>query len=152
MSTRHTHTVATLDVTAATYDEIARQLREAGYNHVFLDDGTIDMTGIGLEIVTAAPGLGAVRENRRELASVLPPTLPKRELSNKPVLVLDHGTVRFEAKVCQHCYQNVPAEGRLVFDTRNGRGHVVEGELAYDLWKYLSEHSADPDVFLPGHG
>lgn len=43
-----THTVATLEVSESTYEEIAKKLREAGYGHVFLDDGVIDMTGIGL--------------------------------------------------------------------------------------------------------
>lgn len=43
-----THTVATLEVSGPVYDEIAAKLRKADYFHVFLDDGTIDMTGIGL--------------------------------------------------------------------------------------------------------
>ena len=43
-----THTVATLTVSTATYDEIAAKLRKADYFHVFLVDGVIDMSGIGL--------------------------------------------------------------------------------------------------------
>jgi hypothetical protein len=53
--THHTHTVATLEVTTAAYEEIGQLLRDAGYGHVFLHDGTIDMTGIGL---TTAPASG----------------------------------------------------------------------------------------------
>ena len=49
-----THTVATLEVSKATYNEIAARLREAGYDHVFLHDGVIDMTGIGL-VMLATP-------------------------------------------------------------------------------------------------
>jgi hypothetical protein len=43
-----THTIATLEVSGPVYDEIAAKLRKADYFHVFLDDGTIDMSGIGL--------------------------------------------------------------------------------------------------------
>lgn len=51
--TRSTHTIAELDVTASTYDEIHRLLTDAGYTHAFRD-GVIDMTGIGL---TRAPNV-----------------------------------------------------------------------------------------------
>ncbi len=51
----YTHTFAELEVSAATYDEIAAQLREADYQHAFIEhvDGrdaapVIDMHGIGL--------------------------------------------------------------------------------------------------------
>lgn len=43
-----THTYAELEVSADTYDEIAEKLRKAEYDHAFMDDGTIDMHGIGL--------------------------------------------------------------------------------------------------------
>lgn len=46
---RATHTLATLQVSAAAYYEIAAKLRAAGYDHAFVD-GLIDMTGIGLEL------------------------------------------------------------------------------------------------------
>lgn len=42
-----THTYAGLEVSAATYDEIAAKLRAAGYDHAF-DGDVIDMNGIGL--------------------------------------------------------------------------------------------------------
>lgn len=42
-----TRTLAHLEVSAAAFDEIAAKLREAGYNHAFVD-GAIDMEGIGL--------------------------------------------------------------------------------------------------------
>jgi hypothetical protein len=45
---RTTHTYALLPVSKQTFDEIARKLRDAGYDHAF-DDGVIDMHGIGLE-------------------------------------------------------------------------------------------------------
>jgi hypothetical protein len=48
MELRQTHTYAELEVSKAAYDEIAVLLRRAGYNHVFMEDGTIDMHGIGL--------------------------------------------------------------------------------------------------------
>lgn len=43
-----THTYAELEVSAAAYDEIAAKMREAAYDHVFNEDGTIDMHGIRL--------------------------------------------------------------------------------------------------------
>jgi hypothetical protein len=45
-----THTYALLPVSKATYDEIAATLRAAEYDHVFGDDGEIDMHGIALVI------------------------------------------------------------------------------------------------------
>lgn len=47
---RVTHTVAEMEVSQRTYTEIAARLREAGYEHVFLSDGVIDMSGIGLRV------------------------------------------------------------------------------------------------------
>lgn len=45
----HTHTYATLEVSAAAYDEIAAKLKEAGYDDAFDDEEkVIDMHGIGL--------------------------------------------------------------------------------------------------------
>lgn len=43
-----THTHANLEVSDAAYQEIAERLRDAGYDHVFDEEGTIDMHGIGL--------------------------------------------------------------------------------------------------------
>lgn len=48
-----THTYAELEVSRATYDEIAQKLRDAGYDHAFMpernrESPTIDMHGIGL--------------------------------------------------------------------------------------------------------
>lgn len=43
-----TYTCAKLPISKAAYDEIAKKLREAGYDHVFSDEG-IDMTHIMVE-------------------------------------------------------------------------------------------------------
>jgi DNA-binding XRE family transcriptional regulator len=45
-----THTLANLQVSARTYEEIAELLRKAGYDHCFLpdEDGMISMQGIGI--------------------------------------------------------------------------------------------------------
>jgi len=45
---RSTHTVATLEVSKAAYNEIAEKLKQANYDHVFIGDGLLDMTGIAL--------------------------------------------------------------------------------------------------------
>ena len=44
-----THTYVLLQVSDAAYEEIAKKLREVGYDHVFSrEDGHIDMHGIAL--------------------------------------------------------------------------------------------------------
>lgn len=51
MRLTRTHTYALLEVSPETYQEIADKLKEAGYDHAFIeDDGkiVIDMHGIGL--------------------------------------------------------------------------------------------------------
>ena len=45
---RHTHTYVTLEISAVGYDEIARKLRDADYQHCFNSNGDIDMTGIAV--------------------------------------------------------------------------------------------------------
>lgn len=52
---RSVYTLATMELSQTAYDEIAKKLRDAGYDHVFGiggDAGLIDMTHIGL---TRAP-------------------------------------------------------------------------------------------------
>jgi hypothetical protein len=44
----YTHSYALLEVSQEAYDEIAKKLREAGYDHAFMDDGEVDMHGIAL--------------------------------------------------------------------------------------------------------
>lgn len=46
--TRATHTFATLELSAAAYQEIAEKFRAAGYNHAFMEDGAIDMHGVAV--------------------------------------------------------------------------------------------------------
>ncbi len=51
MMPKTTHTLAELELSQFAYDEIARKLREAGYEHAFgigNDEGLIDMSGIGV--------------------------------------------------------------------------------------------------------
>ena len=46
---RTSHTLATMEVSLTTFNEIKALFEEAGYDHVFLEDGKMmDMTGIGL--------------------------------------------------------------------------------------------------------
>lgn len=44
-----THTYAILEVPSDVYESIAWRLREAGYIHVFMQDGEIDMHGIAIQ-------------------------------------------------------------------------------------------------------
>lgn len=43
-----THTYAELEVSSGTYNEVKKLLTDAGYGHAFMEDGAIDMHGIGL--------------------------------------------------------------------------------------------------------
>lgn len=43
-----THTLAELEVSKAAYNEITAKLKAASYDHVFIGDGLLDMTGIAL--------------------------------------------------------------------------------------------------------
>jgi hypothetical protein len=45
---RTTHTYAELEVSEATYKEIKEKLKDAGYDHCFMDDGAVNMIGIAL--------------------------------------------------------------------------------------------------------
>lgn len=45
-----TYTYVTLEVSKACYEEIAKKLREAGYDHVFFHNGNIDMGGIAIAV------------------------------------------------------------------------------------------------------
>ena len=49
MSIRQTHTYVELEISRAAWDEIAGQLRAAGYGHAFVDEETIDMSGIAVK-------------------------------------------------------------------------------------------------------
>lgn len=44
-----TYTVAVLEVSESTYDEIELALKAAGYEHAFMEDGCIDMTHIAVK-------------------------------------------------------------------------------------------------------
>jgi len=43
-----THTYAELEISGAAYDEIYNKLRDADYQHAFMENGVIDMHGIGI--------------------------------------------------------------------------------------------------------
>lgn len=50
MTLRYTRTFAICEVSKATFEEIAKKFREAGYDHAFEDEGKIiDMHGIALQ-------------------------------------------------------------------------------------------------------
>lgn len=46
---RQTHTYAILEVSDSVWDEVAKKLREAGYDHAFCKEGCIDMHGLALQ-------------------------------------------------------------------------------------------------------
>lgn len=44
----HTYTLARLEVSRSAFNEIKEKLEQAGYQHVFMDDGGMDMTHIAI--------------------------------------------------------------------------------------------------------
>lgn len=78
---RTTHTYAIAPVSKATFDEVAKVLKDAGYDHAFdTREGTIDMHGIALQVQNDGP---AVQEPARcdcttlaEGCSMEPPSSP----------------------------------------------------------------------------
>lgn len=48
MGVRQTYTYVELEISEAAYNEIAGKLRAAGYDHVFMNSGAIDMHGLAV--------------------------------------------------------------------------------------------------------
>lgn len=71
MGIKQTHTYAELELSKSAYDEIAKKLRSAGYDHAFMENGAIDMHGI---VIIAADAnidemaLNATNEIMKKLA------------------------------------------------------------------------------------
>jgi len=63
MGIKQTHTYAKLELSSDAYDEIKEKLVRAGYQQAFINDGTIDMHGIG---VTRGPALPSTNLNTAE--------------------------------------------------------------------------------------
>lgn len=62
-----THTVATLAVSAEAHAEISALLRAAGYDHAFMADGLVDMTGLALEAAPAPPAASLTDEQKQKV-------------------------------------------------------------------------------------
>ena len=43
------HTLVVMEISEEAYNEIAQRFKEVGYDHVFLEGGALDMTGIALK-------------------------------------------------------------------------------------------------------
>ena len=60
-----THTFTILKISQPAYDEIKLKLKDAGYEHTFLEDGVIDMHGIAIQKKNYTfPGEGVDRHLR----------------------------------------------------------------------------------------
>lgn len=68
MTLRQTHTYVVMNVTRGTYDEVARKMRDAGYDHVFGEDGEIDMHGVALGAETDNAGCECKERVNKKLA------------------------------------------------------------------------------------
>lgn len=58
VSFRSTHTYVELELSQSAYDEIAKKLRDAGYDHAFGRDGEIDMHGLAVTKESAPTSAG----------------------------------------------------------------------------------------------
>jgi len=83
---RQTHTYAELELSQAAYDEIARKLRDAGYDHSFMHSEdvngapTIDMHGIGITRASDGEGDDAdIRKVCEAAGAVLPEVKQERQ-------------------------------------------------------------------------
>jgi hypothetical protein len=67
---RVTHTIVTLEVSHGAYDEIAAHIRHSpGYESSIMEDGTIDMTGIGLVRFGAENVIGVRKPSTRQVTT-----------------------------------------------------------------------------------
>lgn len=94
-----TRTFATLEISSEAYHEIHAKLAASGYGHAFLEDGVIDMQGIGLVRAVAPPPEATMdwkkaeahlREVREQYAAIGRAGIPGLRI------VLDPLTVRLE--------------------------------------------------------
>lgn len=77
-----THTLAEMQVSARVYEEIAAKLREAGYDHAFMEDGVISMQGIGITRPQPSAMAVRMREAREKLG------LTQKEAARKVFVAL----------------------------------------------------------------
>lgn len=71
---RQTHTVVTLGLSQPAFDEIRAKLRAAGYDHVFMPDGEMDMTGLAVALDPDAEPRGTVTIDSKIPGFVKPDT------------------------------------------------------------------------------
>jgi len=98
--TRTTHTYVLLELSRAAYDEIARKMREAGYDQAFDAEGEIDMRGIAV-----------TRE---------PTQLPVNFLLNGRKIASPVASLTYEELVTMAGKTGNPS--MTVFDKKSGRG------------------------------
>jgi hypothetical protein len=60
--TAHVHTLAMMELSASAWEEIARKMHDAGYDHVFSGDGMIDMNGIAVVKTKPEPSQSVIRD------------------------------------------------------------------------------------------
>ena len=76
---RQTHTYVTLDISRQAYDEIRAKLAAADYGHCFIDENTIDMSGIAVQpeamedSSVPADSVRKFQQNRHRIPSVRSP-------------------------------------------------------------------------------
>lgn len=66
-----THSLAIIDVTPRTFDELKKQLEAAGYDQAFLEEGTIDLHGIGLQTAVVDDAPEAMADQLRAIVKEL---------------------------------------------------------------------------------
>jgi hypothetical protein len=108
-----THTYAELEISQAAWDEIAQKLRDAGYDHAFVDGKTIDMHGIGLTPAAEPPNM--VRTPEGQLFFRYP---PREQPIDRMLAGMKHGDR----------YTTEDGTPMLVIDTRLGETPAREIE------------------------
>jgi hypothetical protein len=99
-----THTYVALEVGDDTYKEIKYKLEQAGYHHAFMDDGAIDMHGIGLIIEQPRTTLDLTQKLNEQVKLIAEQygTTSEEVLENAQKLLLNSHKAREAARIKAH--------------------------------------------------
>lgn len=143
-----THTLAKLTVRQDILDSIASKLRDAGYDHVFLDEG-IDMTGLLLSGDGITPAISQEVADKTEFAPTETPSVisvTKKELTEKRVELNVTFTIDFPIIYSHEFIEDAPLEvlvdgaeqhviTNYLDDIDNAMAEAVEDNILHDKIK-----------------
>lgn len=133
-----THTFAELEISDTAYNEIRSKLESAGYEHAFMDDGAIDMHGIGVKKKAKPPEPEKTHSCPRRVESAIHRQAAEGEH-------LDYYHERDGVQCCSFCGSMNPDQ----FMKAVKDGHTV-GPTDKSYKVYISDYPhPDPDGLRP---